>query len=382
MIKAATCLLALALGANALTIPIRKIDTVVDFFNDKPHYREYLGDIPVHDYFNAQYFGEISVGSPAQQFSVIFDTGSANLWIMGDACVSPACKIHSNFKPRLSRSFKRKAVEMTVQFGTGRIRGFLGSDNFHLGPVHVKKQTFGQITRAEGDVFMNIKFDGILGLAFPKLSAAGYLPVFDNIIDQHLLTKNMFSFYYSPRNLKRQSFIVLGAPDQDLYDGEIQYVEVNKEFYWQVDMVDIEVDGRPLHLCPNGPCKAVVDTGTSLNTGPSRQIHKILNAIDLKGHSCLDYDRLPTITYVLRDRKGTYRFSLEPKWYMVRSMINRNMCKEGWMALDVPRPRGPLWIIGDVFMKKFYTIYNRGQDGEKASVGFAPAHHGSDPIVV
>ena len=143
-------------------------------------------------------------------------------------------------------------------------------------------------------MFLSGKFDGILGLSFPSLSASGYTPVFDNIIDQKLLTHNQFSFYYSPLPEQNSAFI-LGEPARDLYTGEIDYVDVSREFYWELNLHDILVDGKPMNFCPDGPCKIVVDTGTSLLTGPSSHVTRLLQEVDIE-EDCSAFSSLPDLT--------------------------------------------------------------------------------------
>lgn len=50
--------------------------------------------VPLTNFMDAQFFGEVSVGEPAQKFTVVFDTGSSNFWVPSTRCKSIACYLH------------------------------------------------------------------------------------------------------------------------------------------------------------------------------------------------------------------------------------------------------------------------------------------------
>jgi len=214
-------------------------------------------------------------------------------------------------------------------------------------------------------VFQAGKFSGILGLAFPGMAAYGIVPVFDNIINQKLLKKNIMSFYYSV-NESTEGEITLGYIDPNRFSGKLSYYPVIDKFYWTIRMDDIRLGKKSLGLCPEG-CRAIVDTGTSLITGPTRDLTKLLHAIQVE-NDCRNYQTADPVVFVF----GGDEYTLEvPDYILKKEAAGRSFCRAMMMPLDVPFPHGPAWILGDVFMQKFYTVFNR----DRNSVGFALANH-------
>ncbi|CAI9781545.1 unnamed protein product [Fraxinus pennsylvanica] len=102
------------------------------------------GDIvDLKNYLDAQYYGEISIGSPPQNFTVIFDTGSSNLWVPSSKCyLSIACYFHSKYKASKSSTYTKNGKPCS-----GSISGHFSQDNVGVGDVVVKYQLFIEATR-------------------------------------------------------------------------------------------------------------------------------------------------------------------------------------------------------------------------------------------
>jgi len=327
--------------------------------------------IKIKDFLNTQYFGPVQIGNPGQTFNVVFDTGSSNLWVYDSSCTAAGhveCTKHRNFKAADSSTFQHEHGIMGVHYGGGIIKARLARDTVHLDDIQIKNQVFGATYFAEGKFG---KSDGILGLAMPPLATHHSTPVFDNIVDHHLLPHPSFFFYLSNAAKGDNSEFSLGAANPARMATEFSYHPIiNENDYWAIRMDDIEVDGKRLNACDNdkGYCKLVVDSGTSFLTAPFAATRKLLPKMHAQ-RDCSNLAHLPEIAYIVEGKR--YALSAHDYVVKVKHDFDDGECITGMMHLDVPSPRGPVWILGDVFMRKFYTQFDR----ENNRVGIALAKH-------
>ncbi|KAM4816259.1 gastricsin [Urocitellus parryii] len=387
MVVALVCLLALEASTTLVRVPLRKMKTMRQTMREKgllgdflrthkydPAQKYHFSDFSVlyepMSYMDAAYFGEISIGTPPQNFLVLFDTGSSNLWVPSVYCQSQACTTHPRFNPSESSTFSTNGQTFSLQYGSGSLTGFFGYDTLTVQSIQVPNQEFGLSEQEPGTNFLYAQFDGIMGLAYPGLSSGGATTALQGMLRVDALSSPVFSVYLSNQQGSEDGgAVIFGGVDKSLYTGQIFWAPVTRELYWQIGIQEFYVGEEASGWCSQG-CQAMVDTGTSLLTVPQQYLSSLLQAIGAQEGeygqffvNCNDVQNLPTFTFVING----VQFPLPPSAYI----LNENgYCLVGLEATYVSSANGqPFWILGDVFLRSYYSVFDMANN----RVGFATA---------
>jgi len=318
------------------------------------------------------YYGTVGIGTPKQEFTVVFDTGSGNLMVPSTYCKTNACTMHRQFDRKKSNTAEDIQAdgsasksgaprdEITVTFGTGEISGVFLQDDVCLGSLCANVRFVGATDETD-DPFTQFKFDGVLGLALPEMAQGAEFSVMDQLVQGKALKKSLFSVFLSDSDFE-DSTITFGDTKEELMASPMFWQPVSRDTgYWQVQIKDITINNQVQNLCTD--CQVAVDTGTSQLAGPTTVIEDLSKRLDVKS-DCSNYKALPDLGFVM----GEHIMNLKPTDYVDKGP---NGCEVSLMSLDVPPPNGPLFIFGDPFLRKYYTAYDR----ENKKVGFATAKH-------
>jgi saccharopepsin len=333
--------------------------------------------VPLNKFMNAQYYGEIGLGTPEQTFTVVFDTGSSNLWVPSTHCRSIACFLHKKYDSTLSDTYVKNGTDFSIQYGSGALEGFISHDTLTLGDLTIKNQGFAESTKEPGLTFAMARFDGILGLGYDTISVQHVVPPFFNAVDQGLVADPVIGVWLNrsegTSDDDEGGNITFGGIDERHIDGEITYAPVIRKGYWEVELEEVTMNGEKIGITTK---RAAIDTGTSLFAIPNAEaeiINKRIGAVKQNSGQymvdCSTLDSLPTLELQFNGRT----FPLTPRQYVLEVggglFGGESQCISGFMGIDIPAPAGPLWIVGDVFLRIYYTIYDLGNN----RVGIAKA---------
>jgi len=338
-------------------------------------------NIDLTDYQDAQYYGPITIGTPPQDFTVIFDTGSSNLWIPSSTCplVDVACQTHNRYDSTQSSTYQANGTDFSIQYGSGACSGFISEDVVNIGGLNVQGQSFGEATHEPGLSFVVAKFDGLLGFGFDSISVDRVTPVWYNLLTQKLVDQPIFSFWLSQNPSDAVGGeLTLGGVDSSRYTGSFSYAPLTAETYWQFQLGDVQLGGTSLGWCDGlATCQAICDSGTSLIVGPSEKVNalnKKLGANVVNGEGifpdCSVISKLPDITFVINGAS----FTLTPQDYVLQvTSEGETECLSGFDGMDLPPGIGPQYILGDVFIAAYTAVFDYGQQ----RVGWAKSVQGS-----
>jgi hypothetical protein len=290
----------------------------------------------------------VAVGKPDNFFKVILDTGSTNNLLISKKCQTSGCKQHKQWKqtsdsnagpaPRVlakSADVEDLATDH-IKFGSGSVDIEYMTDTWYLSGLKVENQTFGAVVKEES-VFEDSAFDGLLGIAYPGLSSGNPAakPIFDTVIEQKLLKKNVFSLYIS-RSSKDSSRFWLGGVNEKYIKGypnhHINYHSVILKSWWTLKLDQILVNGQDTGFCSLTPetlsqsCAIIIDSGTSNMAAPTETLPKFQRILENigKGKPIKDW---PTVTFVIDGK----HYDLEGNEYVTvdNKLTYQKTSKEG-----------------------------------------------------
>jgi len=316
------------------------------------------------------YYGEIQVGTPAQTFVVVYDTGSGNLIVPSVTCDSAPCLSHHQFDWKKSETVENWQCgedwgddSVKITFGTGHVTGACLMDQVCMGGACTKAPFITALAESDRP-FSAYTFDGVLGLSLPGMAQRnGSFSIFPHFSKN--LKNPVFSVFLSYDDAE-VSEVTFGGSQEEHMASELFWVNLSGKYgYWEVNADDITFDKVPSGFCKKraGGCRVAVDTGTSLLAGPGGLVAVILKKLGVQP-DCGNYESLPKLGFVV----GGRILSLDKEDYVQNT---NGLCRVSFMTLDVPPPRGPLFVFGIPFLQKYYTVY----DIDQGRVGFAAARH-------
>lgn len=331
------------------------------------------------------YYIEMSIGTPGQKLNILVDTGSSNFAV----AAAPHPFITHYFNTALSSTYQSSGSTVDAKYTQGNWEGELGTDHVSIpkGPNGTVITNIVAILFSDGFFLSGINWQGILGLAYPMLAQPDSTvePFFNSAVQQ-LGIPDIFSLQMCGAGLLASSTIdppggslVMGGIEPALYQGSIWYTPIVEEWYYQVEVLKLEVGDQNLQLdCSEyNKDKAIVDSGTTLLRLPVNVFNALIEAFT---HSFVELSSdfwsgtklacwfkgktpwrvFPNLSIYLRamNSSQSFRITILPQMY-IQSVMDPDGTVDCYRFGVSSSVNG--LVIGATVMEGFYVVFDRAQ---------------------
>lgn len=393
-----TSLMSLALTsfsfANALTLNQRDVPAIVELPIERKqvtgglHKRDSTLNLPLSNYYYSFYILNLTLGTPAQQFSVALDTGSSDLWVNipdSSFCSSDndPCAPFGVYDAHASSTYKNLDIGFNATYGDGtNAHGFYATDKLTLGGVKVDDMQFGV---AESTTVTQ----GIVGVAYEALTNEAshqgkkYANLPQALVDSGAIKSPAYSLWLNNPKASRGS-ILFGGVNKAMYKGILQTVPIvplhGQYSYLAVTLTGVSVEhgNESTDYSSQLPLVVLLDSGTTLTYLPENLVNQVYKEFDA---TFLNEDGIAYVDCDLQKKNAHVVFSFSGATISVRVSelvlearapnFPENTCAFG--IVPAGNSLNSMYILGDTFLRSAYVVYDLANNEiSLANTNFSP----------
>ncbi|KAI1794174.1 protease [Ganoderma leucocontextum] len=305
--------------------------------------------------------GNVSIGTPAQPFRIDFDTGSSDLWVVGNNCTGTSCMSKNTYNPSQSSTSAPQPGNFSIRYAdNSTVSGPIFTDTVGVAGINVTKQFFSPVDTVSTS-FGAMRLDGLMGMGLPNNSQLNSTPWFYNAKSQGAVSQGVFAMKLT----NTSSSLFLGGTDPSLFTGDFESHAINSTSFWQIPNGTVVVKGSAI-----ASGDTIIDSGTTIIYGPPLAVRQLYQTIPgaevfdamhgLYSYPCNAY---PGVAF----NWGGANWNLSADSFSLgRVPENLTACIGSIAGMDLGLG-GNVWLLGDSFMTNVYTAFSIDNN----TVGFA-----------
>ncbi|KAI4229325.1 MAG: hypothetical protein L6R36_000978 [Xanthoria steineri] len=324
------------------------------------------------------YTANISLGTDPQEFTVIVDTGSSDLWV--NTLQSPICSYEDaglcgpagTYDANSSTTYTYLNSDFNISYADGSS----ASGDYATDTVRVGQTTQEELTGLQFGIAYQSSFPvGILGIGYPAnvaQTSTGSGRTYPNLpqllVNQGIIQSNAYSLWLDDIDSAAGS-LLFGGVDTDKFHGSLQTLPVQQmqgEYrHFVITLSGLSLSGgsgRNRSFEQELPAAVLLDSGSTITYLPQQLTDEVYAALGI------EVDPLARPGYVdvdcsLAQSEETLNFAFTSVTIAVPmselvlpgGRRSRTGCMFGIVATDADSTVG---IFGDTFLRSAYVVYD------------------------